>query len=185
MEIQLTFRGRIPAKSSDLSAVWEMRKSFHSQLEKLWGKEPFQILKEWEDSDFIANAPRFIRQVSDQTFVPFYGRQIGIGVSLDILLLTGLHQQQSVVENGDFDNRIKRVVDALRAVPRGQKSELLSDLASGSRWYTLMDDDNAVKSITAKLGPFLDSHDPSEAFVLVTARPYAFRTSIDTLSMMI
>ncbi|TWI36382.1 hypothetical protein IQ26_02895 [Mesorhizobium tianshanense] len=45
MDIYLTYRGQIPSKASSLDAVWNMRRSFHRQLETLWGKEPFAVLK--------------------------------------------------------------------------------------------------------------------------------------------
>jgi hypothetical protein len=183
VEIRLTYRGRIPSKRKDVGAVWEMRKSFSAQLEKLWGKEPFSILKEWEDSDFAAGAPRFTRTVGDHTFVPFYGRRVGIKVKLRILLLTGLPQQQQTIQNGDLDNRMKRVIDALRAVPQGQTSELDSSLPCHGRWYTLMDDDSDVVEVTAALGPYLESSDPSESFVLVSASPYPIYVSPDNIAM--
>ncbi|WP_287194679.1 hypothetical protein [Mesorhizobium sp.] len=45
MDIYLTYRGQIPSKASSLDAIWNMRRSFHRQLEGLWGKEPFAVLK--------------------------------------------------------------------------------------------------------------------------------------------
>jgi hypothetical protein len=136
VDIYLTYRGHIPSKSSSLDAIWSMRRSFHRQLVKLWGKEPFAILQKWEDSNFAAKAPNFLRKVGDQLFVPFYSEAVGVGVKLEIKLLTGLPQQQAVISSGDLDNRIKRIIDALRAP--NQKGELTAGLEPDSRWYCVM-----------------------------------------------
>lgn len=167
VDIYLTYRGQIPSKASSLDAVWNMRKSFHRQLETLWGKEPFAVLKRWEDSNFAAQAPNFLRSIGDQVFVPFYGEAVGVGVRLEIKLLTGL-PQQAVISSGDLDNRVKRIIDALRAPT--QKGEIVANLEPNSRWYCVMDDDSSVKEVTASLAPYLDSNDPSESFVFVRVR---------------
>ncbi|RWA71387.1 hypothetical protein [Mesorhizobium sp.] len=182
MDIYLTYRGQIPSKTSSLDAVWSMRKSFHSQLQKLWGKEPFAILKKWEDSNFAAGAPNFLRQIGDQIFVPFYSEVVGVGVKLEIKLLTGLPLQQAVISSGDLDNRVKRIIDALRAPT--QKGELTKNLEPGSRWYCVMDDDSSVKEVTASLAPYLDSSDPSESFVFVRVRTSPSAVTLANLAML-
>ncbi|MGV8831687.1 MAG: hypothetical protein ACOH2N_06910 [Devosia sp.] len=182
MELILTFEGRIPAQRSDLGVIWTMRRSFSTQLQKVWGKEPFGILKKWEDSEFAAGAPKFTRSNGDQTFVPIYGRDVGVGVDLDITLLTGMPQQKAILSAGDLDNRIKRVVDALR-VPKGH-GEMAKDLPSGGRWYCLLEDDNAVLSISTRLGAYLGSDDPSVSFAIVKVKPIAMTVNIGNLAML-
>ncbi|AKR58078.1 hypothetical protein XM25_20250 [Devosia sp. H5989] len=182
MEIILTYRGRVPGQkrtSGNLDAIWRMREAFHRQLEKLWGKAPFTILKDWEDSDFAAGAPDFRRARAGCTFIPFYGRHIGICVSLEIQLLTGFPAQKSVLVAGDIDNRIKRITDALR-VPNVDETR---DEMSVQRWYSLLEDDNAVLSLTASTGTYLASDDPTEAFVFVRVRPIPVALTADNLEM--
>ncbi|RWO04605.1 MAG: hypothetical protein EOS07_28690 [Mesorhizobium sp.] len=62
MDIYLAYRGQIPSKASSLDAIWNMRRSFHRQLEGLWGKEPFAVLKKWEDSNFVAKRTKFFAE---------------------------------------------------------------------------------------------------------------------------
>ncbi|AZO45394.1 hypothetical protein EJ076_31985 [Mesorhizobium sp. M7D.F.Ca.US.005.01.1.1] len=182
MDIYLTYRGQIPSKKSSLDAIWAMRRSFHGQLVKLWGKEPFAILKKWEDSNFAAEAPNFLRKVGDQLFVPFYSEAIGVGVKLEINLLTGFPQQQAVISSGDLDNRVKRIIDALRAPT--QKGELIASLEPDTRWYCVMDDDSSVKEVTASLAPYLDSNDPSVSFVFVRIRTSPSAVTFANLAML-
>jgi hypothetical protein len=182
MDIHLTYRGRIPSKSTSLEAVWNMRKSFHVQLAKLWGKQPFDILEDWEKSGFASGARNFLRQIEDQVFVPFYSEAVGIGVQLDIKLLTGSPPQQSTISSGDLDNRIKRIIDALRAPT--QRGELIQNLLPKSRWYCVMDDGSAVKQLNASLAPYLDSDDPSESFAFITVRTAATKVTMDNLAML-
>jgi len=61
VEIVLLYRGRIPSRSKDKNAVWAMRREFYRQLEKLWGKEPFGVLRRWEETGTGGGAPAFIR----------------------------------------------------------------------------------------------------------------------------
>lgn len=183
MEIILTYRGRIPAKRSDKEAVWAIRKEFHLQLAKLWGKEPFDVLKRWEDAGFSADAPHFTRHWRNQTFVPFLGQDVSVGADLDITLLTGVPIQKRVISAGDLDNRIKRIVDALR-VPKGH-GEMVEELPPDARWYCLLEDDDVVTSLSAKLGPYLGSDDPAESFAFIRVRPVALRVTFANIAMAI
>jgi len=159
-----------------------MRSSFSAQLQKVWGKPPFSILKKWEDSQFAAGAPRFTRVVGGQTFVPLYGNDVGVGVSLDITLLTGLPIRKPVISAGDLDNRIKRIIDALR-VPQGH-GEMQPNLQADGRYYSLIENDDAVLSLTAQLGPYLGSNDPAVSFAVIRVRPIAMRVNTGNLEML-
>ena len=182
MEFVLTYEGRIPSRSKDKAAVWEMRKSFDRQLRKLWGKPPFDILAEWEATGFAAGAPNFLIRRGAQSFVPLYGLKVGIGVSLDIKLLSGLPDRKPVISSGDLDNRIKRVIDALRAA--ADEGELIGGLEDNARWHCLMDDDSSVLQLSASLGPYLGSDDTAVSFASITVRPIATRVTTDNLAML-
>lgn len=182
MEIVLTYRGKIPSKTSSKSAIWDMRRSFDLQLRKLWGKEPFDILKQWEDSNFAAGAPEFRLRQGDQLFVPLYGNAIGVGVSLDIRLLTGMPEQKPVISAGDLDNRIKRIIDALQAP--AQLGEHLDDLEPNQRWHCLIDNDSVVLGLNARLGAYLGSDDPSESCAIIVVRPIPLRVTLGNMSML-
>lgn len=187
MKITLTYRGRIPSARSGggkdkVAAISDMRLSFHNQLARLWGEHPFEVLKEWEDSNFAAGAPNFIRRVSGVNFVPFYDeRKVGIAVGLEINLLSGQPKDApKVISAGDLDNRIKSVIDALHPP---QKDSLSQELTALNRVYCLMSDDEAVKEISASTRPFLDSKQHDDAFVIVEARPMPIRISSDNIAM--
>jgi hypothetical protein len=182
LEIILTYEGRIPSKASSKEAVWDMRRSFDRQLKKLWGKEPFDVLKKWEEAPFGGGAPNFLVHRKDQLFVPYYGHAVGVGVSLDIRLLTGMPDRQAVINAGDLDNRIKRIIDALQAPT--QNGELLDDLEPDQRWHCLVDNDSAVLGLQARLGPYLGSADPSISFAVIVARPVAIRVTIGNIGML-
>jgi hypothetical protein len=183
MEIVLTYEGRIPSKRTDLSAVWDMRTAFHHQLRKLWGKVPFDILKEWEDSNFAAQAPNFLKVVGDHTFVPLYGEKIRVGVDLDIRLLTGLPEKKNVITAGDLDNRIKRIIDALQAPT--QPGEMLPNMPAIRRWHCLVENDSSVLALKATLGSYLGNDDPSVAFVTIVVRPIAMAVTFENLPMLL
>lgn len=178
--IYLTYRGVIPSKSSNNEAVWAMRQAFHEQLSKLWGKEPYSVLKDWEDSNFAAGAPDFRKRLGNQVFIPFFGKKVGFGVELDLELLVGSSPFAAVINEGDLDNRAKRIVDALQCPT--QPTELSANYQD-PRYYCLMDNDSSVTALSVRLGPYLDSNAPEESFAFIRVKPSMKRTSLDTLAM--
>ena len=181
MELVLTYEGRIPAQRSDLEVIWDIRKSFDRQLRKVWGKAPFAVLKEWEEGTG-SKPPQFTRQQGGHTFVPLYGKDVGVGVDLNITLLTGMPPQQAIINAGDLDNRIKRLIDGLRA-PK-DKGEMSKNLPATGRWHCLVEDDSAVLGLQARLGAYLGNDDPAISFAIVRVRPVAMRVTMDNLEML-
>jgi len=157
-----------------------MRKSFHQQLSKLWGKEPFSVLKDWEKPGY---GPDTIQDLSGTNFLPYYGRTIGIGVELDIRLLTGMPNKTSIIKSGDLDNRVKRIIDALR-IPKPNEMQK-GNISELNRCYCLLEDDDAVVAIRAKLGTYLSSDDPIVSFVYIIVKPMPLRVTVDNISMLI
>ncbi len=182
MELVLTYEGHIPSKGSSNAAVWRMRTCFDQQLRKVWGKPPFEVLKKWEDSNFAANAPKFTRVLGGHTFVPFYGADVGIGIDLDIRLLTGMPDKKAILSAGDLDNRVKRIIDALQ-IPT-QKGELIADLQPAGRFHCLVENDSAVLSLKASLGVYLGSDDPAISFATIVIRPVAMKVTQSNLEML-
>ena len=131
MEIILTYEGKIPSKAKDKEAVWEMRRSFHSQLRKLWGKPPFDVVEKIEQKVIATGKDDFRITHRDQQFVPLYGEKIGVGVELEIRLLTTHPDRKAVISAGDLDNRVKRIIDALQAPT--QVGELLDNMPVDQR----------------------------------------------------
>ena len=183
MTIRLTYRGELPtARNRDLT--WKMRCAFHTQLKRLWGQYPFDVLAEWEKSP-ESQMNSFIYDVGAVKFVPFFGKSVGVGVDLDILILTGSHPNESIIVKGDIDNRFKRIIDALRCVSPGKIDELSDNIEIPSRCYCLCQDDNIIRRVSAEVGVLLDSSGPKDSLVVVTVKPYVIRAMIDTFQMAI
>lgn len=182
MELTLTFTGIIPAQRTDLEVIWTIRREFDRQLSKVWGKAPFAVLKKWEDSGFVSGAPRFTREVGGHTFVPLYGEDVGVGVDLDITLLTGMPAKKRVISAGDLDNRIKRLIDGLR-IPSGH-GEMSKTLPESGRWHCLLRDDSAVLGLRARLGTYLGSDDPSVSCAILRVKPVALKVTTGNLEML-
>ncbi|MCF4097182.1 hypothetical protein [Maritalea mediterranea] len=187
MKITLTYRGVVPSAHSgggkNKSAhISNMRLAFHEQLKRLWGQPPFEVLKEWEQSDFKAGAPEFIRAVGETNYIPYFDVQkVGIAVGLNITLLSGEpHNAPQLISKGDLDNRVKSIIDALHPPQKDNLSENEKEL---NRIHCLMGDDEAVKELTASTRPFLASESHEDAFVLVEVRPIPMRVSADNIEM--
>lgn len=82
-----------------------------------------------------------------------------------------------------MDNRVKRLIDALR-IPQGD-DEMASDLPPGSRWHCLLEDDDAVTAVSAKLGTYLASDDPSESFAFIKVKPSGLNVTTSNLAMLL
>ena len=152
-----------------------MRRSFHHQLAKVRKSDPFNVL----DREFFTNSARTIRE---QRFAPLYGKHVKVQIMLDLVLLTGTPERKSALSSGDLDNRLKRIIDALR-MP-SQADEVYEDPISPDTCYCLMDDDSGVSSVSAKLGPFLGSNDPEESFVFIKARGTPEAVTLENLALL-
>lgn len=184
MAFKLSFRGNVSTKDG-LDTVWRMRVAFHSQLERLWGKYPFDTLQKWEDSNFSAGAPEFRRSVGNVEFVPFLSEAVGVGASLRISILTGYDERRPTLSRGDLDNRFKKIVDALCAIPKGDTTRLKTSLDIPKRCYVALDDDSLVQSITAESDIYLDSKGPDDSLIIVEVRPIVLRATGAAIQMAI
>jgi len=143
MRFRLTYEGILYASQNTSDKKKHkhcIRKSFHPQLKNMWENHPLLsvlkvagTLEENFDmmstpSDFFARlAPeknqlrplnRVISEYScfwrdDYKFVPLVCKCFRLQCSFDILLLTGTRPGPPT---GDLDNRVKTLVDALRAL---------------------------------------------------------------------
>lgn len=152
-----------------------MRKSFHHQLAKLRGKEPFVDL----DSPAYNAATK---EFKGQRFTPFYGDYVRVQAAVDITLLTGLPAKKSVVSSGDLDNRLKRIIDALRMPQQAQ--EVLDEPIAADRCFCLLQDDSSVSRVTAQLGPYLAGDDETSSFAFVRVRATPIAVTPDNISML-
>lgn len=183
MRITLTHKGEIPGNKRPPEKIDAIRQDFHRQLSKLWGRNQLAILKTWLDSNFAAGAPDFRRVVGTYVYLPVVSEAIHTHARLTITLLAGVDVHRPAFANGDIDNRVKSLIDALAAP--SQATQIPSS-APAVGTICLLSDDSLVDGLTIQTGPLLEENDPAVTLAIVVADVIpAGRVSIDTLDMVV
>jgi hypothetical protein len=128
MEFTLIHHGKLPsANSADKNKKHAIREKFHPQLKRLWNQFPLNCYKEY--LEYIPYEKKFmeepnptiddygdefsvIREVKGFKFAPLICKGLGLYCEIDIKLF--VTQSTTLVNNGDIDNKLKGLFDALR-----------------------------------------------------------------------
>lgn len=160
VEFRLVYDGRLPSQSrkdTRVSEKHEIRKIFHKQLKALWAEHPGL-------SRFKTVGGEFARyETQGFSFAPLISEEVGGAFAqLDILFLRRNHPG-GIVSQGDIDNRVKVLFDALR-IPK-KAGELESDAKpeeGEDPFLCLLDDDSLITSVNITtdrlLTPFTGNH---------------------------
>ena len=171
IDFTLTYEGPIPSGSNAARVVEKqaIRRQFHPQLARWWETGALAAtLAEIRKNRTIWDKFIFCRLAADTgfTFVPLVIRDLKLVCSLDILFLRP--EGDPLVKNdGDLDNRLKVIFDALRMpherveIPNGDQP------ADNERpyFYCLVEDDSLITGVSVEpinsSRPFQSSPDPS------------------------
>jgi hypothetical protein len=177
MEFRLVYWGELPsAQSGGHSAVkHRIRQEFHKQLRELWTNHHLlsnQMAKsggpEIMAGEFAHHGYRFIPLASERNTVV---------CALDILFLRRENPGHWIVDGGDFDNRIKTLLDAME-IPKRQ-SDLPPSPATADEdpFFCLMEDDKLVTSLRVTTDRLLLPHQwgqvKTDVFLVIDVRTRA------------
>lgn len=173
LNFTLSYDGRIPSgsKGSHVREKQEIRRHFHPQLRTWWETGPMAAtLKEipggstmWEQ--FIKS--RFAAETGFAP-LPLVTRFLEVACELDILMLKPEEPGRFIRNDGDIDNRLKIIFDALR-MPQ------LGELSSGDSprederpfFYCLLEDDSLITKVTLRADRLLAAHPDPDAVRLI------------------
>ena len=165
----------------------KLRRYFHKQLADLWETHPaltyqnnpnFTLIEEWRQllPEFqIQNHPAaFIHahDIGQFRLVPFVTRHLFLRCELDILFLR--HEPAGSIfdsNNGDLDNRLKVLFDALK-MPKDTKELGNTDppLDSERPLFCLLEDDKLITRFHVETDRLLDRQSEKEAEVELVIR---------------
>ncbi len=169
VEFTLTYRGDLPSRqSSDAKKrrrkAHEMRRAFHFQLMNQWRvvpelrqlyvPYPRNQKSYWNIPEEDISNVQFITQVGKYRFAPLVvnGKLLKLICELDVRLLSQANPGSIVehgMDGGDFDNRLKVLLDAL-SIP--QQSQLIDpDGLPGTDedpFFCLLQDDKLITKIS-------------------------------------
>ena len=131
--ITLQYRGRLLA-SNDKVNKHELRKYFHPQLKSLWENPPSDL---YHCSVSGADYP-----VRDFKFKPTLSKTCAT-CELNITLLTRT-KPGGLIHDGDLDNRLKNIFDALRLPTEADLPSKEFPTNEDNPFYVLLEDDRSI-----------------------------------------
>lgn len=208
MKFRLTYEGPLRSINRDArpdapdymaAHKHAIRRHFHVQLRQLWATDPFLRITDGIEHNFAEmagiTAPGQWRHGASATlleiatypkdqfgfhFTPLVHEQFHLACSLDILFLRQ-DIPGSILHAGDIDNRVKTVIDALRA-PRlqneflGRNNAQIAPLEGEDPFFVLLEDDKQVSHFSVETDRLLDppNEDASNVRLIITVelRPY-------------
>jgi len=156
LNFTLTFDGPVPSggKGSQVEAKQAMRRAFHPQLRAWWETGP--VTATWKEIPAGTTMwEQYIKSPfaleSGFTFIPLVTKFLDTTCELDVLLLKPEEPGRFVKNDGDLDNRLKVLFDALRMPERGE-------LRSGDSpkpdelpyFYCLLENDDLITKVTLR-----------------------------------
>jgi hypothetical protein len=164
MEFRLLYSGFLPPHSDNANMAQvkhDIRREFHLQLEQLWKVHPnlqqnlmfrgchsvdnVQNMPESEIKDSGLQSIANTWRVNDFRFVPLIEERYCLACSVDILFLR-VGGPGNLIKNGDIDNRVKTLFDALK-MPKGNELGGLSPLEGEDPFYCLFEDDKLISEV--------------------------------------
>ncbi|MDQ7251644.1 hypothetical protein [Dongia sedimenti] len=199
MEFRLTYQGLLlsdGASGSRTVRKHEIRRHFHHQLKEYWGIHPFLRLltindrsgrKAEKSENTLINvlASRYTRS-NGYRFLPLVRAELSVLCSLEILYLRP-QQPGSLISGpqGDIDNRLKTLFDALAAPGEGKQVPESPPQEGEDPFYCLLEDDRLVTHVSVQtdylLMPTLQQPDINDSRIVITVRLKPFTMTMGML----
>lgn len=180
MEFRLVYDG--PLKSNrGRDDKHALRKVFHSQLRELLDRKAMAHVKKL----IAARGPNAtLIEVGPYTFAPLITEKLSQVASLHITLLTPEEPGRAITQGGDLDNRLKTLLDALRApkvegeIPTGSMPA-----ADETPFYCMLEDDALLNGISVTSDRLLrPNENPSNVVLVIHVTPKSTLSPIGTVT---
>jgi hypothetical protein len=195
MEFRLVYKG-ILSSNGFKEEKQKIRKEIHAQLKKLWNQEPLinadkELIGDKEpddDSRRIWGVGNHIKNIGTFKFVPLISRATKWIAELDILFLSQEEAGQMIKNNGDIDNRLKTLFDALRTpqseneVPKGD-----SPTDDEKPFFCLLEDDKLITKVSVTVDQLLNPPfmSPNNKELLVIIKVNTKKTMITAFNQLL
>lgn len=150
MRFTLTFDGPLPP-SAGASVKQEIREALHPQLKELWSHEPLVHDHKFLEPIGPGNDISVLTNVDGHVFAPLVSQRLWLLAELTISMLRPEPPGGIVTNQGDIDNRLKTLFDALRAPTMSQ--EIKPGVRPSSvqdPLFTLLDDDRLITRVSVE-----------------------------------
>lgn len=186
MKFRLTYEGRLYSPNDRERMAdhkHEIRRYLHPQLRHLWNTHAY--LSKAQKSDRMMGATRVnLRdwladefQLLGYSFVPLVTKSLSLSCSIDILHLRPSAPGALINNNGDIDNRLKTLFDALRRPDRKQElGSYAIPLPDEDPFFCLLEDDKLITQVSvetdALLKPGMMDINDAMLIITITLSPY-------------
>jgi hypothetical protein len=185
MRFTLVYEGDLPPNGSR-DEKWRIRKEFDSQLRRLWELPPLNQLDNYRDPNYKPKACYLGRSLNGIEFISPVSEKIATLVELDILMLSASIPPRIIVRGGDIDNRLKTLLDSLKAPANPQEVSLTADLPDDNRIYCLMDDDKLVTNLRVRVDRLLTAAaGQNRSLVIIDAKITAGEGLLNNLGVVV
>jgi len=183
MQFRLTYNGDLRPNGA-AKHKHEIRCAFHKQLKNLWHQAPLnEFLKKNESGEDIYHN-EIIKDLKGMQFIPLVTRKKKLFADLNVLLLRSRNVGQAVLDQGDIDNKLKTLFDALKMPSINDISSLnLTEADIEQPFYCLLEDDGMITRVAAESDRFLDARDDNDSLVVVTVKIWAIEVTLGNMGL--
>jgi hypothetical protein len=173
LNFTLTFDGQLPSgsKGAKIEEKQAIRRKLHPQLRAWWETGPMaQTLRQMDQTMYQTFIMSQLTNLTGFTFIPLVTKWLQVVCELDILMLKPEEPGRFIKNDGDLDNRLKVLFDALRMpkdkdeLPRGDRP---TD-EERPHFYCLLEDDALITKVTLRADRLLvTGSDPDAVRVII------------------
>jgi hypothetical protein len=167
VKFTLLYRGELVSrgKAREKHAI---RQHFHEQLKDLWTRPPLSSSTRLLDPATEVGELSLRRSFQGFEFTPLVAEHVGLVAELEVLLLWPAPPGSIITAGGDIDNRLKTLLDALKA-PREPKDlpEVARPGPGETPFFCLLDDDKLVTRLNVETDRLLEPGIPNSLVVAI------------------
>ena len=159
----------------------ELRRHFHLQLQELVNRKTMEHFKRML---LVNRAQATLLQVGDYNFVALITAKLQNVADLHITLLTPEEPGRAVTQAGDLDNRLKTLLDALRAPKNcGEIPKNSTPSEYESPFFCLLEDDALISGLSVTTDRLLvPAKSQSQVLLVIHVIPRSTVASIGSLN---
>ena len=153
----------------------------HPQLQQLWSQPPLSELTSLLAFPPEPGKPSVIVERGPLKYAPLVTKVLDLYAELAVLMFRPQPRGDLITNEGDVDNRLKTLLDALR-VPRGTSEAPSPQAPARGIFYCLLQDDSLVTKVSAETEQLLRPADPATVVALIHVTVKKTRTSFANLA---
>jgi len=172
MELFLKYQGSLKS-NADIKEKHRLRRHFHPQIKNfIESQKHLKEKKCWQVATFLKNDPNelcAVNQKGDFYFASLISSKTFLLAEVDLTILWHDLPGQ-IIGQGDIDNKLKTLFDALSAPPHDSQITGLKPENGEEPFFCLLEDDKLIQNVNIRTHTLLENVDQRDIFVLIHIR---------------